>query len=96
MGKKVISFSLEEDIIDFIKNYQKELNLSSASAVLERIILEKKIKQNLLEEFSLDIKDLVEKRESLKENSEENINNEFKIKNKMLVNNIDDSFSQLK
>ncbi|XZM35312.1 hypothetical protein ACSXAY_18305 (plasmid) [Clostridium perfringens] len=96
MGKKVISFSLEEDIIDFIKNYQKELNLSSASAVLERIILEKKIKQNLLEEFSLDIKDLVEKRENLKENSEENINNEFKIKNKMLVNNIDDSFSQLK
>ncbi|EDT23165.1 hypothetical protein [Clostridium perfringens] len=96
MGKKVVSFSLEEDIIDFIKNYQKELNLSSASAVLERIILEKKIKQNLLEEFSLDIKDLVEKRENLKENSEENINNEFKIKNKMLVNNIDDSFSQLK
>lgn len=96
MGKKVVSFSLEEDIIDFIKNYQKELNLSSASAVLERIILEKKIKQNLLEELSLDIKDLVEKRENLKENSEENINNEFKIKNKMLVNNIDDSFSQLK
>lgn len=96
MGKKVVSFSLEEDIIDFIKNYQKELNLSSASAVLERIILEKKIKQNLLAEFSLDIKDLVEKRENLKENSEENINNEFKIKNKMLVNNIDDSFSQLK
>lgn len=96
MGKKVISFSLEEDIIDFIKNYQKELNLSSASAVLERIILEKKIKQNLLGEFSLDIKDLVEKRENLKENSDENINNEFKIKNKMLVNNIDDSFSQLK
>ncbi|EHK2348572.1 hypothetical protein ACSXBY_15885 (plasmid) [Clostridium perfringens] len=96
MGKKIVSFSLEEDIIDFIKNYQKELNLSSASAVLERIILEKKIKQNLLEEFSLDIKDLVEKRENLKENSEENINNEFKIKNKMLVNNIDDSFSQLK
>ncbi|EGT0000784.1 hypothetical protein I9Y31_003104 [Clostridium perfringens] len=96
MGKKVVSFSLEEDIIDFIKNYQKELNLSSASAVLERIILEKKIKQNLLEEFSLDIKDLVEKKENLKENSEENINNEFKIKNKMLVNNIDDSFSQLK
>lgn len=96
MGKKVISFSLEEDIIDFIKNYQKELNLSSASAVLERIILEKKIKQNLLEKFSLDIKDLVEKRDNLKENSEENINKEFKIKNKMLVNNIDDSFSQLK
>lgn len=96
MGKKVVSFSLEEDIIDFIKNYQKELNLSSASAVLERIILEKKIKQNLLEEFSLDIKELVEKKENLKENSEENINNEFKIKNKMLVNNIDDSFSQLK
>ncbi|WP_275542611.1 hypothetical protein [Clostridium perfringens] len=44
----------------------------------------------------MDIKDLVEKRENLKENSEENINNEFKIKNKMLVNNIDDSFSQLK
>ncbi|WP_275542610.1 hypothetical protein [Clostridium perfringens] len=42
MGKKIVSFSLEEDIIDFIKNYQKELNLSSASAVLERIILEKK------------------------------------------------------
>lgn len=96
MGKKVVSFSLEEDIIDFIKNYQKELNLSSASAVLERIILEKKIKQNLLEEFSLDIKELVEKKENLKENSEENINNEFKIKNKMLVNNIYDSFSQLK
>ena len=96
MGKKVVSFSLEEDIIDFIKSYQKELKLSSASAVLERIILEKKIKQNLLEEFSLDIKELVEKKENLKENSEENINNEFKIKNKMLVNNIDDSFSQLK
>lgn len=96
MGKKVVSFSLEEDIIDFIKSYQKELKLSSASAVLERIILEKKIKQNLLDEFSLDIKDLVEKRENLKEKSEENVNNEFKIKNKMLVNNIDDSFSQLK
>ncbi|MBO3304340.1 hypothetical protein JJB75_14375 [Clostridium perfringens] len=92
MGKKVVSFSLEEDIIDFIKTYQKELKLSSASAVLERIILEKKIKQNLLDEFSLDIKDLVEK----KSNSEEKISNEFKLKNKMLANNIDDSFSKLK
>jgi len=57
--KRTVSFSLEEDIIKTIENYQKENNLSSKSAALERMIL-------FIKNQSLDI-DIV--RQLLKENN---------------------------
>lgn len=56
--KKTKAYSLEEDIIKTIEDYQKKYNLSSASSALERIILVELPKRTELEEIKLMIKDL--------------------------------------
>lgn len=38
MAKRVISFSLSEDIVDFIEKKQKDEKLSNRSVALERIV----------------------------------------------------------
>lgn len=68
MAKKTISVSLEEDLISFIDNVQKEKKLSSRSAALERLLLKlqnddykkediKKIVYEILQENSLNAND---------------------------------------
>ena len=39
MAKKTVSFSLEEDIVNAIKDYKEQKKLSSNSTALERMIL---------------------------------------------------------
>ena len=46
------TFSLEEDVLDKIINYQKSKNLSSASAALERIILIELAKRDDIEQIT--------------------------------------------
>lgn len=53
--KQTASFSLEQDIIDFIGDYKKKYNLSSRSTALERIILAFKMGQV----YDGDIEDIV-------------------------------------
>ncbi|MBU5228106.1 hypothetical protein KQI36_15850 [Clostridium senegalense] len=66
--KKTVSFSLEEDIIEAIENYQKQNKLSSKSAALERMILSMKNKNENIEDI---IKSLLNNNNNIKENKEE-------------------------
>ena len=74
--KKTKAFSLEEDVIEAIENYQKKYNLSSASSALERIILVELAKRTEFEEIKQMIKDL-------KNNSTITYNNESVIENEI-------------
>jgi metal-responsive CopG/Arc/MetJ family transcriptional regulator len=49
--KKTVSFSLEEDIIEAIEDYQKQNKLSSKSAALERMILSMKNRNENIEDI---------------------------------------------
>lgn len=81
--KKSVSFNLEEDIIKKIEEYQKENNLSSRSAALERIVLK------------LDNKDILRVVEELlnKKKTESNEHTEEKIKKEKTI--IDDSITDM-
>ncbi|MFH5911259.1 hypothetical protein [Clostridium perfringens] len=53
------TFSLEEDVLDKIIKYQKDKNLSSASAALERIILIELTKRDDIEQITDIMKELL-------------------------------------
>ncbi|EGT0001007.1 hypothetical protein I9Y31_003340 [Clostridium perfringens] len=53
------TFSLEEDVLDKIIKYQKDKNLSSASAALERIILIELAKRDDIEQITDIMKELL-------------------------------------
>ena len=101
--KKTISFSLEEDIIQKIEQYQKQNNLSSKSAALERIVLGFGSNTNTNNNFDISvIKDIV--KQMLNENSvtidnnniDETINEKArKIKNNNVGNSAKNSFSNM-
>lgn len=95
MAKKVISYSLEEDIIDFILKYKKDNRLSSASAALERIVLEKKHREMFLKELELEDREVLVTSLNSEKDIPEDKKEESKLKNKKLVSNIDESFSML-
>ena len=57
--KKSRSFSLEEDVLAKIEEYQKAKNLSSASAALERIILIELAKRDDIEKITENMKELL-------------------------------------
>ncbi|NEZ47844.1 hypothetical protein FDF74_11695 [Clostridium niameyense] len=85
--KKSVSFNLEEDIIKKIEEYQKENNLSSRSAALERIVLK------------LDNKDILRVVEELlnKKKTESNEHTEEKIEEEKTIidNSITDMFNNM-
>ena len=72
--KKTVSFSLEEDIIEAIEDYQKQNKLSSKSAALERMILSMKNKNENLEDI---IKSLLNN--NIKEDKEAMIDHNLEI-----------------
>ena len=81
--KKSRTFSLEEDVLAKIEEYQKAKNLSSASAALERIILIELAKRDDIEKITENMKELlknvktntvIEEEIVVDENKEENIN----------------------
>ena len=81
--KKSRTFSLEEDVLAKIEEYQKAKNLSSASAALERIILIELAKRDDIEQITENMKELlknvktntiIEEEIVVDENKEENIN----------------------
>lgn len=84
--KKTVSFSLEEDIIKSIEQYQKNNNLSSRSVALERMILN--FKENISEEY---IENIIKK--YMKVNNDENV--VTKTKKDILDNVINDSFNNM-
>ena len=94
--KKTKAYSLEEDIIEAIENYQKKYNLSSASSALERIILVELPKRTELEEIKSMIKDLKNIRISATEETKEEItiDKETKTEQEPVLKNSDiaDSF----
>ena len=57
--KKSRTFSLEEDVLAKIEEYQKAKNLSSASAALERIILIELAKRDDIEQITENMKELL-------------------------------------
>ena len=57
--KKSRTFSLEEDVLEKIEEYQKSKNLSSASAALERIILIELSKRDDIEQITENMKELL-------------------------------------
>ncbi|MDU6691689.1 MAG: hypothetical protein E6469_12845 [Clostridium perfringens] len=57
--KKSRTFSLEEDVLEKIEEYQKSKNLSSASAALERIILIELAKRDDIEQITEKMKELL-------------------------------------
>lgn len=57
--KKSRTFSLEEDVLEKIEEYQKSKNLSSASAALERIILIELAKRDDIEQITENMKELL-------------------------------------
>ncbi|HFD1835886.1 TPA: hypothetical protein ACF32C_002791 [Clostridium perfringens] len=57
--KKSRTFSLEEDVLEKIEEYQKSKNLSSASAALERIILIELTKRDDIEQITEKMKELL-------------------------------------
>ncbi|EJT6502808.1 hypothetical protein [Clostridium perfringens] len=57
--KKSRTFSLEEDVLAKIEEYQKAKNLSSASAALERIILIELAKRDDIEKITENMKELL-------------------------------------
>lgn len=57
--KKSRTFSLEEDVLEKIEEYQRSKNLSSASAALERIILIELAKRDDIEQITENMKELL-------------------------------------
>ncbi|RXI58954.1 hypothetical protein [Clostridium tetani] len=90
--KKTISFNLEEDIIERIESYQKECNLSSRSAALERIILamnNANVDTDRIIKLLNNIKESIDNKEfNKKEIVKEEINNE-------IVQSIENCFDEM-
>lgn len=47
MAKIAITYSLSEDLVEYVENYKKEHKLKNRSAALERILLETKTKDDV-------------------------------------------------
>ncbi|MPQ42852.1 hypothetical protein [Clostridium tarantellae] len=88
--KKSRTFSLEEDVLEKIEEYQKAKKLSSLSSALERIILIELPKRTDLEE----IKDIL-KNARFQNVEKEDYKKEDFIENDTISNSINDSFSSM-
>lgn len=96
--KKSRTFSLEEDVLAKIEEYQKAKNLSSASAALERIILIELAKRNDIEEITENMKELLKNVKTTTVIEEEIVVDENKEEeniNPDIDNSLMDSFSSM-
>ncbi len=96
--KKSRTFSLEEDVLAKIEEYQKAKNLSSASAALERIILIELAKRNDIEEITENMKELLKNVKTTTVIEEEILvyeNKEEENINPDIDNSLMDSFSAM-
>ncbi|HBC2031554.1 hypothetical protein [Clostridium perfringens] len=87
------TFSLEEDVLDKIINYQKSKNLSSASAALERIILIELAKRDDIEQITETMKELL-KNSNINTSNIEVVNREL-IKNTQLDKSVLSSYESM-
>lgn len=86
------TFSLEEDVLDKIVEYQKSKKLSSASAALERIILIELAKRDDIEKITENIKELFKNVKTTSLVEEEIIID--KNENDIINPNLDDSANE--
>lgn len=96
--KKSRTFSLEEDVLAKIEEYQKAKNLSSASAALERIILIELTKRNDIEQITENMKELLKNVKTTTVIEEEIVVDENKEEeniNPDIDNSLMDSFSAM-
>lgn len=96
--KKSRTFSLEEDVLAKIEEYQKAKNLSSASAALERIILIELTKRNDIEQITENMKELLKNVKTTTVIEEEIVVDENKEEeniNPDIDNSLMDSFSSM-
>lgn len=87
------TFSIEEDVLDKILNYQKDKNLSSASAALERIILIELAKRDDIEQITENMKIILKNINT--SNDEDEINSRNSIENTQLDNSVSSSYASM-